>query len=310
MAIIAGLVPWVTAADGSHIATSRTSATRIRVDGVASEVFRRPSRRCARTERDQWFILMAYLRCGRNSAMSSAPSNRRNLAPPTPTAKLPCVHSRSRNTTKVTTRDFRFPEFTRTPPPAAGLATMRGVFLWSDRRDNPFRVPWPYEFRTIDDVREFLIMCSAAFLEPYVFSQRVSTRRCGTAAVSSTSCTTTSASAPACSVCARRLAVREHAAPPDHRRPREISTSRTRAARWRRMTLRRWYGFLRMQMKVACEVPRHITVSENSKEGHRRGDGRRHQHAQRRAGRCRPGAIPPDPSHRRASRPHVDDRER
>jgi len=26
---------------------------------------------------------------------------------------------------------------------------------------------------------------------------------------------------------------------------------------WRRMTLRRWYGFLRMQMKVAKQVPRH-----------------------------------------------------
>ncbi len=32
------------------------------------------------------------------------------------------------------------------------------------------------------------------------------------------------------------------------------------------MTLRRWYGFLGMQMKVARQVPRHITVSENSKK--------------------------------------------
>jgi glycosyltransferase involved in cell wall biosynthesis len=32
------------------------------------------------------------------------------------------------------------------------------------------------------------------------------------------------------------------------------------------MTLRRWYGFLRMQMRVARQVPRHITVSENSKK--------------------------------------------
>ena len=34
----------------------------------------------------------------------------------------------------------------------------------------------------------------------------------------------------------------------------------------RRMTLRRWYGFLRMQMRVARQVPRHITVSQNSKK--------------------------------------------
>ena len=35
---------------------------------------------------------------------------------------------------------------------------------------------------------------------------------------------------------------------------------------WRRTTLRRWYGFLRMQIRVARQVPRHITVSENSKK--------------------------------------------
>jgi glycosyltransferase involved in cell wall biosynthesis len=35
---------------------------------------------------------------------------------------------------------------------------------------------------------------------------------------------------------------------------------------FRRATLRRWYGFLGMQMRVARQVPRHITVSENSKK--------------------------------------------
>src|SRR4029078_12974381 len=35
---------------------------------------------------------------------------------------------------------------------------------------------------------------------------------------------------------------------------------------FRRATLLRWYGFLGMQMRVAREVPRHITVSENSKK--------------------------------------------
>ena len=34
----------------------------------------------------------------------------------------------------------------------------------------------------------------------------------------------------------------------------------------RRLTLRRWYGFLGMQMHVARQLPRHITVSENSKK--------------------------------------------
>ena len=34
---------------------------------------------------------------------------------------------------------------------------------------------------------------------------------------------------------------------------------------WRRFTLRRWYGFLGMQMKVARAIPRVVTVSESSR---------------------------------------------
>ncbi len=35
---------------------------------------------------------------------------------------------------------------------------------------------------------------------------------------------------------------------------------------WRKFTLRRWYGFLGMQMEVARQVSRHLTVSENSRK--------------------------------------------
>jgi glycosyltransferase involved in cell wall biosynthesis len=34
---------------------------------------------------------------------------------------------------------------------------------------------------------------------------------------------------------------------------------------WRRMSLRRWYGFLGMQAEVARRIPRHVTVSQSSK---------------------------------------------
>ena len=34
---------------------------------------------------------------------------------------------------------------------------------------------------------------------------------------------------------------------------------------WKRATLRRWYAFLEMQMKVAQQIPRLVTVSENSR---------------------------------------------
>jgi hypothetical protein len=49
------------------------------------------------------------------------------------------------------------------------------------RSSNPFRVPWPWEFRDATDLKEFAIMCGAGFPEPYTFSLRarklLSTRR-------------------------------------------------------------------------------------------------------------------------------------
>ena len=40
------------------------------------------------------------------------------------------------------------------------------------RPGNPFRVPWPWEFRDRIDLQEFAIMCAAGFPEPYTFSLR------------------------------------------------------------------------------------------------------------------------------------------
>ena len=106
------------------------------------------------------------------------------------------------------------------------LEKVPGLDLY--RRENPFRVPWPYEFRTLDDVREFGIMCSAGFPEPYAFSQRVyktlRDRRDEFDLVHDNQCLGTR---PA-RVPARRLAVRQHAAPPDHRRPRPRPLARER----------------------------------------------------------------------------------
>src|SRR3990170_2056413 len=51
------------------------------------------------------------------------------------------------------------------------LEAVPGLDLY--RPENPFRVPWPWEFRTSVDVREFAIMCGAGFPDPYAFSHRV-----------------------------------------------------------------------------------------------------------------------------------------
>ncbi len=71
----------------------------------------------------------------------------------------------------------------------------------------------------------------------------------------------------------RRLAAADHAAPPDHRRP-AAGPVATPTNPWQRFTQRRWFGFLRMQVKVARALPRVVTVSQSSQDGHRRPDGR------------------------------------
>ena len=164
------------------------------------------------------------------------------------------------------------------------LEKVAGLDLY--RRENPFRVPWPYEFRTLDDLQEFGIMCTAGFPEPYAFSRRVY-KRCATAATSSTSCTTTSASAPGCSAsCATagRSSTRCTTRSPST----ATSSSRAATSVARKLTLRRWYGFLGMQMqrRAPAAAPPH-GVGE-LEEGHRRADGCRPRHAAHRAGRRRP----------------------
>src|SRR5262245_61860132 len=54
---------------------------------------------------------------------------------------------------------------------AAQLQRVPSLDLY--RPENPFRVPLPWEFKTTIDVREFGIMCSGGFPEPYSFSLRV-----------------------------------------------------------------------------------------------------------------------------------------
>ena len=61
-----------------------------------------------------------------------------------------------------------------------------------------------------------------------------------------------------------RLAAGGDPAPPDHRRPRPRAVSHARTP-WRKLTFRRWYGFLRMQARVTRQLPRIITVSQSSR---------------------------------------------
>lgn len=132
------------------------------------------------------------------------------------------------------------------------------------RRDNPFRMPWPHEIRDLVDLREFLIMCGAGFPEPLTFSLRarrmLQSRRADFDLVHDNQC-----------LGSGLLGMLEDGWPMVHTLHHPITVDRDlelshATSPLRKLTLRRWYGFLNMQMRVARQLPRHITVSENSKK--------------------------------------------
>jgi glycosyltransferase involved in cell wall biosynthesis len=131
------------------------------------------------------------------------------------------------------------------------------------RPGNPFRVPWPWEFRDRIDLQEFAIMCAAGFPEPYTFSLRarnlLHARRRDFDLIHDNQCLGTGLLGmmddgwPV-------VATLHHPITVDRDLDMEHATSP-----WKRATLRRWYAFLEMQMKVAKQIPRLVTVSENSR---------------------------------------------
>jgi len=132
------------------------------------------------------------------------------------------------------------------------------------RPTNPFRVPWPHELRTTIDAREFAIMCAAGFPEPYTFSLRarrlLAGRRGNFDLVHDNQCLGRGLLAMMDTDGWPVLATLHHPITVD----RDLDLAHAPGP-WRRATLRRWYGFLGMQMEVARRIPRLVTVSESSK---------------------------------------------
>jgi glycosyltransferase involved in cell wall biosynthesis len=131
------------------------------------------------------------------------------------------------------------------------------------REPDPFRIPWPKEFRSWVDVLEFGLMGTAGFPEPLTFSlrvRRVLAERAGQFDLVHDN------------QCFGRgllgvmddgwpmMATLHHPITVD----RALDLSHASTVK-RKLSLRRWYGFLGMQMKVARHVPRIVTVSESSK---------------------------------------------
>jgi glycosyltransferase involved in cell wall biosynthesis len=130
------------------------------------------------------------------------------------------------------------------------------------REPDPFRIPWPWEFKSWIDVEEFLIMASGGFPEPRTWSHRIrrvlADRRDDFDIVHDNQCLGTGLLGlvedgwPLLTTLHHPITV-----------DRDLDLAAARGTR--QLTLRRWYQFLGMQKRVARQLPRLVTVSTSSK---------------------------------------------
>ncbi|MGH9028814.1 MAG: glycosyltransferase family 4 protein, partial [Acidimicrobiales bacterium] len=142
-----------------------------------------------------------------------------------------------------------------------GFTPVPGLDLYRD--PDPFRLPHPREFHSATDLLEMAIMCAAGFPEPKTFSMRarrlLSGRRGQFDLVHDNQC-----------LGSGLLGMLEDGWPLIATLHHPITIDRELALShaenpWRNLTQRRWFGFLRMQLRVARRLPRIVTVSESSK---------------------------------------------
>jgi glycosyltransferase involved in cell wall biosynthesis len=144
-----------------------------------------------------------------------------------------------------------------------GVPLVRVPSLDLYREPDPFRTPRPSEFRDRIDLLEYATMCTAGFPEPLTFSLRAARLLLPQAPrydlVHDNQCLgsgllrLTRAGVPT-------VATVHHPVSID----RDLELAAAPSLR-RRFTLRRWYGFTRMQARVAPQLDGVTTVSENSR---------------------------------------------
>ncbi|WP_438387316.1 glycosyltransferase family 4 protein [Actinopolyspora saharensis] len=131
------------------------------------------------------------------------------------------------------------------------------------REPDPFRTPHPRELRGPLDLAELGIMWTAGFPEPLTFSLRAA--RILRDRAHEFDVVHDNQSLGYGLLGLRRAGIPLVATvhhPITHDRRVELAAARG----WRKLTLRRWYGFLRMQRRVARRIPRVLTVSRSSAE--------------------------------------------
>ncbi len=149
--------------------------------------------------------------------------------------------------------------------PGVGFTPVPSLDLY--REPDPFRIPWPREFtgsypRDVAAL-EFAVMCTAGFPEPWTFSLRarrmLASRRHEFDLVHDNQCLGHGIQGmlddgwPVLETLHHPITV-----------DRQLALSHATNP-WQQVTERRWFGFLRMQVKVARSLQRIVTVSESSK---------------------------------------------
>jgi glycosyltransferase involved in cell wall biosynthesis len=155
---------------------------------------------------------------------------------------------------------FSGPPYPRLAP---GVPCVEVPSLDLYRPEDPFRTPALQEFRDLIDVGEFAIMCGAGFPEPLTFSLRarraLRSRGADFDVVHDNQCLGYGI-----------LGIARDGLPVVGTVHHPITVDRAvelaaHEGDWQRqLSIRRWYGFVRMQKRVARRLPRVLTVSESS----------------------------------------------
>jgi glycosyltransferase involved in cell wall biosynthesis len=131
------------------------------------------------------------------------------------------------------------------------------------REPDPFRTPRPAEIRDLIDVEEVLTMWTAGFPEPKTFSKRVARilrDRLDDFDIVHDNQVLGYGMLDIAEMGFPLITSIHHPITFDRRIDIEAATTRRK-----KLTLRRWYGFLKMQGKVARSVGKVLTVSESSR---------------------------------------------
>ncbi len=143
--------------------------------------------------------------------------------------------------------------------PGVQLTYLPSLDLYRD--PDPFRVPWPSEFRSWIEVLEFGIMCTAGFPEPLTFSLRAYQelkKRDVLPDVIHDNQTLGYGMLQMLRAGMPIIANVHHPITVDKQLDLAASPLRQQFSK------RRWYGFLTMQKRVIQKMPTLVTVSENS----------------------------------------------